>query len=276
MLKEYRTDLFEQNNSDLIMYTEAKEVQLLRYYEPGPGVFIAESPNVIKRALDAGYEPISFLADKDAWNDELKNICSVISTDKDIPVYIAPHEDISKMTGFPMTKGLLAALRRNKLPSITELLDEIPDARRIVVMEDVMNPTNLGAMYRGAAALNMDAIILTKACTDPLYRRASRVSMGTVFQIPWTIAEEDEIRKNLKDKGYKTVAMALRHDTIDIRDSSLKNEGKLAIYMGSEGPGLKEDTIDSCDYTVKIPMSHEVDSLNVASAAAIAFWELGQ
>ena len=213
--------------SQLDIYARIPEVQLLHFHEPGPGIFIAESPNVVKRALTAGYE----------------------------------------------------AMGRRKLPSIREVC---AGARRIAVLENVVNPTNIGAVFRSAAALNMDAVLLTPGCSDPLYRRASRVSMGTVFQVPWTFFDEkkecwpEEGRKILRELGFKTAAMALKEDSVSLDDPVLKEEEKLAVVLGTEGDGLAPQTIAGCDYTVMIPMSHGVDSLNVASASAVAFWELGR
>lgn len=266
---------------ELDVYARLSEVQLLRYNEPDLGLFICESPKVITRALDAGYTPISILVEEKEIKDEVSEIierCEKISTN--IPVYTADYDTLSQLTGFNLTRGMLCCMKRNILPSVEEI---IKNARRIAVMEDVVNPTNVGAIFRSAAALNMDAILLTPACSNPLYRRAARVSMGTVFQAPWTIFEHgpsDDITESyiteLKNHGFKTVAFALRDDSISIDAPILAKEDKLAIILGTEGEGLKDSTLASCDYTVKIPMSHNVDSLNVAAASAIAFWELGK
>lgn len=268
-------EIFDLKNPELDMYSAANENLLLHYYEPEQGVFIAESPNVIIRALDAGYEPISFLSELEASENEL-----VKRMEKyDVPQYVAEKAVLKNLTGYPMTRGALCALRRRELVDANEL---IKNARRIVVLEDVMNPTNLGAIFRSAAALNMDAILLTHGCTDPLYRRAARVSMGTVFQIPWTYLDKKNCQwpndgiEWLHQNGFKTVAMALREDSVNIDDAALMGEEKLAIIMGTEAFGLSDETIDSSDYTVMIPMSHGVDSLNVAAASAIAFWQLGK
>ena len=272
------TDL---NIPELDIYARLSEVQLLHYNEPDLGIFICESPKVITRALDAGYTPISILVEEKEIKDEVLEIIERCdSLHKDMPIFTADHETLSQLTGFNLTRGMLCAMKRNPLPSVSELLKS---TRRIAVMEDVVNPTNVGAIFRSAAALNMDAILLTPACSNPLYRRAARVSMGTVFQAPWTICtngpSEDENESyitELKNLGFKTVAFALRDDSISIDDPILASEEKLAIILGTEGEGLKGSTLASCDYTVKIPMSHGVDSLNVAAASAIAFWELGK
>ena len=271
---------------ELDVYARLSEVQLLRYNEPDLGLFICESPKVIMRALDAGYEPISVLVEEKEIKDEVLEIIercdSLYKTNnkEDFPVYTATYDVLSQLTGFNLTRGMLCCMKRNTLPSVEEI---IKNARRVAVMEDVVNPTNVGAIFRSAAALNMDAILLTPACSNPLYRRAARVSMGTVFQAPWTIFEygpsEDATQSyvtELKNHGFKTVAFALRDDSISIDDPCLASEEKLAIILGTEGEGLQDSTLASCDYTVKIPMSHGVDSLNVAAASAIAFWELGK
>ena len=272
------TDL---NIPELDVYARLSEVQLLRYNEPDLGLFICESPKVITRALDAGYMPISILVEEKEIKDEVLEIIERCdSLYENIPVYTADYDTLAQLTGFNLTRGMLCCMRRNALPSVEEI---VKNARRIAVMEDVVNPTNVGAIFRSAAALNMDAILLTPACSNPLYRRAARVSMGTVFQAPWTIFErgpsEDASQSyvtELKKHGFKTVAFALRDDSISIDDPILASEEKLAIILGTEGDGLQDSTLATCDYTVKIPMSHGVDSLNVAAASAIAFWELGK
>lgn len=251
------------------------EVQLLRSREPQPGIFIAESAKVILRALDAGYTPISLLAEHSRLEQcagELIRRCP------DIPVYTASSDVLEKLTGYCLTGGVLCAMNRRKLPTIQEIC---AGARRIAVLENVQNPTNVGAIVRSAAALNIDAVILTRGCSDPLYRRAARVSMGTIFQIPWTFADKrlswplDGISL-LHELGFRTAAMALKNDSVSINDPRLRAEEKLAIVLGAEGDGLSESTIAECDYTVRIPMSQGVDSLNVAAASAVAFWQLGQ
>ena len=257
---------------ELDIYARLNETQLFRYYEPEPGLFIAESPKVIERALNAGYEPVSFLVEKKHIEGEAKDVLARCSG---IPVYTAESDILTQLTGFQLTRGALCAMRRRALPSLTEICS---GARRIAVLEQVMNPTNIGAIFRSAAALNMDAVILTPGCSDPLYRRASRVSMGTVFQIPWTIADNwpQPVMSQLKQLGFKTAAMALSDNSVSIDDEQLMSEEKLAIILGTEGDGLAETTIADCDYTVKIPMTHGVDSLNVAAASAVAFWQLGK
>ncbi len=273
--------IVDLNIPELDVYAHLSEVQLLRYHEPDLGLFICESPKVITRALDAGYTPISILVEEREIKDEVLDIIERCDTlYKDIPVYTADYDTLSQLTGFNLTRGMLCCMKRNALSSVS---DVIKNARRVAVMEDVVNPTNVGAIFRSAAALNMDAILLTPACSNPLYRRAARVSMGTVFQAPWTFFEHgpaDEIENSyiteLQKLGFKTVAFALRDDSISIDDPLLAKEEKLAIILGTEGEGLKDSTLASCDYTVKIPMSHGVDSLNVAAASAIAFWELGK
>ena len=263
------------DHPELVIYTQHSEKQLATIYEPKEGLFIAESPKVIERALDAGYEPVSFLAEK----GQLKEAEDIFDRIEDVPVYIAPDEQLAELTGYHLTRGLWCAMRRRVLPTLEEVCR---DARRIVILEEVVNPTNVGALFRCAAALGMDAVILTGGCSDPLYRRASRVSMGTVFQIPWIMLSKkdsvwpEQAMKTLKEMGFKTAAMALREDSVGIDDPQLNREEKLAIVLGTEGDGLAGDTIADCDYTVMIPMAHGVDSLNVAAAGAVAFWQLGR
>ena len=258
---------------ELDIYARLSEVQLLRYREPKLGIFIAESPKVIDRALDAGYEPISFLMEERHVASQAKDL---LERCPDVPVYVAKLEVLVQLTGFQMTRGMLCAMYRKPLPSVEEICE---NARRIVVLEDVVNPTNVGAIVRSAAALNMDGILFTSACSNPLYRRAIRVSMGTVFQIPWTIMEAadwpERGMQTLHELGFRTAAMALREDSVSIDDPALLAEEKLAVVLGTEGDGLAAQTIADCDYTVRIPMSHGVDSLNVAAASAVAFWQLG-
>ena len=259
---------------ELDIYARYSEVQLLRINEPKPGIFIAESPKVVERALDAGYEPISMLVEHKHIETQAKEL---IARCGDIPVYTAEYDVLTKLTGFALTRGMLCAMKRRTLPTVEEVCS---NTRRIAVLENVVNPTNVGAIFRSAAALHMDAVLLTPGCSNPLYRRAMRVSMGTVFQVPWTIFPEKEKwpedgMATLQRLGFKTAAMALRNDTVNIDDPDLMSEEKLAIVLGTEGDGLCEDTIANCDYTVKIPMAHGVDSLNVAAASAVAFWQLG-
>ena len=259
---------------ELNIYARYSEVQLLRINEPNPGIFIAESPKVVERALDAGYEPISMLVEHKHIETQAKEL---IARCGNIPVYTAEYDVLTKLTGFALTRGMLCAMTRRTLPTVEEVCS---NARQIAVLENVANPTNVGAIFRSAAALHMDAVLLTSGCSNPLYRRAMRVSMGTVFQVPWTIFPEKEKwpedgMATLQRLGFKTAAMALRNDTVNIDDPGLMSEEKLAIVLGTEGDGLCEDTIANCDYTVKIPMAHGVDSLNVAAASAVAFWQLG-
>lgn len=294
---------------ELQIYYNLNEAQLFHYFEPKPGIFIAESPKVIKRALDAGCVPMSFLMEKKHVKTQAKEILArceklqsqdIKQTDKmeaengnssmaaehdipvctaecEIPVYIAEIEVLAKITGYQLTRGMLCAMYRPTLPSVEQICK---NARRVAILENVVNPTNVGAIFRSAAALGMDAVLLTSACAGPLYRRASRVSMGTVFQIPWTYFDKnacwpDGAMDVLHKLGYKTAAMALRDDSVSIDDEKMMAEEKLAIVLGTEGDGLADHTIADCDYTVKIPMTHGVDSLNVAAASAVAFWQLG-
>ena len=257
---------------ELEVYIDKKEVQLLHYYEPEPGIFIAESPNVILRALEAGYESLSLLMEKKPLDEKEREILDRCG---EIPVYTASLEVLTRITGYQLARGMLCAMRRKALPSLKEICE---GKRRIAILENVVNPTNVGAIFRSAAALSMDAVLLTKGSSDPLYRRAVRVSMGCVFQIPWTIMDAgdwpERIMQELRSMGYRTAAMALKEDSVSLRDERLKKEEKLAIVLGTEGDGLAGRTIADCDYTVMIPMTHGVDSLNVAAASAVAFWEL--
>ena len=261
---------------ELQVYTSLNEAQLLHYYEPAPGIFIAESPKVIERALEFGCEPISLLMEQKDFDTRGKNI---IAKCKNIPVYTAKIEVLEQITGYKLARGMLCAMHRPAMPSAEEVCK---NARRIAVLENVVNPTNVGAIFRSAAALNMDAVLITPSCCDPLCRRAVRVSMGTVFQVPWaqigtTPADWPEHgMAQLHALGFKTAAMALSDRSVSIDDNALAAEPKLAIVLGTEGDGLAHSTIAACDYTVKIPMSHGVDSLNVAAASAVAFWQLGR
>lgn len=255
---------------ELDIYARLSEVQLLNRADPENALFIAESPNVIERALNAGCAPVSFLMERKHVEGKGREILARCG---DVPVYAAELDVLIQLTGFHLTRGMLCAMRRPKLPSVEEVC---AGARRIAVLENVMNPTNIGAIFRSAAALNMDAVLLTSAGSDPLYRRAVRVSMGTVFQVPWTYLEdENSWPEQLHALGFKTAAMALREDSVRLDDPRLLAEEKLAIVLGTEGDGLAADTIAHCDYTVRIPMSHGVDSLNVAAASAVAFYQLG-
>ena len=252
----------------LDIFARKTENQLLNREHPEEGIFIAESPKVVERALDAGYAPVAVLVEDRHIDGEAKEILERVG---DIPVYTASFEILKQLTGFPLTRGVLCAMRRKELPPLEEIL---AGATRIAVLENVMNPTNVGAIFRSAAALGMDAVLLTPGSSNPLYRRSIRVSMGTVFQVPWTFAPEDW-QEALKKLGFATAALALREDTLSIRDPRLAQEEKLALVLGTEGDGLADTTITDCDYTVKIPMTHGVDSLNVAAASAVAFFQLG-
>ena len=267
---------------DLEIYSKLSEPELYHYREPDKGLFIAESPNVIDRALEAGYKPVSMLIDTKEITKNAAHILERIGIlpGKTIPVFTASEGVLRKLTGFPLTRGCLCAMERRELPSIQET---IKDASRVAILEEVVNPTNVGAIFRSAAALGMDAVLLTHGCSDPLYRRAIRVSMGTVFQIPWTFLGN---RRDpgwpqpgldlLHRSGFKTAALALKKESVSISDPLLLEEPKLAVVLGTEGEGLAAETIADCDYTVMIPMYHGVDSLNVAAAGAVAFWQLGK
>ncbi len=253
---------------ELDVYARLSEAQLLNRDCPEKGMFIAESPKVIERALDAGYEPVSCLMEKSHIDGEGKPILATIG--ENVPVFCAEFDVLTQLTGFKLTRGMLCAMKRKKLRPVSEVCK---DKSRIVVLDQVMNPTNVGAIIRSAAALGMDAVVLTPGCSDPLYRRAARVSMGTVFQIDWTFADDNGL-DTIRKLGFRTVAMALKDDSVSIDDSRLMQEEKLAVIMGTEGDGLSDSTISACDYTVKIPMYHGVDSLNVAAASAVAFYQL--
>ena len=259
---------------ELDVYARLTETQLRNRLEPEKGIFIAESPKVIRRALDAGCKPLSLLMERkhiDGQGAEIIARCG------DIPLYTADREVLESLTGYTMTRGILCAMSRPKLPTLEEVLK---DAKRVAILEGIVDSTNIGAIFRSAAAMHIDVVLLTPTCCDPLCRRAVRVSMGTVFQIPWTrIGDCKEQWPNpglqwLNDLGFKTAAMALSEDAVTIEDLNLMAEEKLAIILGTEGDGLSDQTIAQCDYTVCIPMSHDVDSLNVAAASAVAFWQL--
>lgn len=275
------------NALELDVYARLTEAQLLNKDHPEDGMFIAESPKVIGRALDAGYTPVSVLVEQRHLeeNDETRQVLRRYEN-TDIPIYTADFDVLAKLTGFKLTRGMLCVMRRRPLQNYLELC---AGKSRIAILENVMNPTNVGAIFRSAAALHMEAVLLTPGCSDPLYRRASRVSMGTVFQVPWTfIQDENEIRcqreifwpkqaiTKLKQMGYKTAALALTDDSVSIDDPNLMQEERLAVILGTEGDGLMKETMELCDYTVKIPMAQGVDSLNVAAASAVAFWQLGK
>ena len=262
------TEITDFSAPELDIYARLTEVQLLNREFPEKGLFIAESPKVIGRALDAGYEAVSCLMEKRHINGEGKEILARI---KDVPVYCAEADVLTQLTGFKLTRGMLCAMKRKALPDVKEICK---NKSRIVILDKVMNPTNVGAIIRSAAALGMEAVLLTPGCSDPLYRRAARVSMGTVFQIEWTFLPNYSL-DDIKALGFKTVAMALKDNSLSISDSRLTDEKKLAVVMGTEGDGLSAETISDCDFTVKIPMHHGVDSLNVAAASAVAFYQLG-
>lgn len=298
----------------LSVYKDLNESQLRHYYEPDGGVFIAESLKVIERAFTFGCKPESVLLEKEKLDsDEYRRVVELVASDSnnkadnskdkevednkedkedkegDIPIYVAEQMELSKITGYNLTGGILAVMRR---PDLKSVLNVIAGCTRIAILDTVVNPTNIGAIFRSAAAFNVEAILLTKGCCDPLSRRAIRVSMGNVFQIPWTYLDSNEdeyndererqaglVKENfdlLHEKGFKTAAMALKEDSIKLDDERLKKEEKLAIIMGNEGDGLSDAAIAMSDYKVIIPMAHEVDSLNVAAASAVAFWELAR
>lgn len=263
---------FDDNRLDV--YARLTENQLRCREKPENALFIAESPKVIERALDGGFEPVSLLMEGKHIDGQAKD---VIARCGDVPVFTSTLDVLTKLTGFQLTRGVLCAMRRRPLPTLNEVC---AGAKRIAVLENIMNPTNVGAIFRSAAALGMDAVLLTPACSDPLYRRSVRVSMGTVFQIPWTYIGEEisdwpvKGLEKLNEMGFKTAAMALSDNSVSIDDEALMAEDKLAVILGTEGDGLADETIADCDYTVKIPMYHDVDSLNVAAASAVAFWQL--
>ena len=267
------------NREELSPYVAKSEAELLHYYEPAEGIFIAETANVIIRALDAGYEIESLLVEEERLEIEAPAVWAKIEElyGKEklsgLPIFVAPHEVINKMTGYNLVRGLCAVMRRKPLQSVSDFLEA---KNRIVILYDVVNPTNVGAIIRSAAALGMDGVILTSNCVNPLARRASRVSMGTVFQVPWTVASAEEIDKELKEKNYTTLAMALTENSIAPDSEELKGKEKIAVYLGTEGEGLPKNVIESSDYRIMIPMMHGVDSLNVASAAAVICWELAK
>ena len=271
-------DIENLEDPNLDVYARIPERQLLTINEPNPGLFIAESFKVLDRALAAGYEPISVLVEKSRLAMLEDSAIKPLLDSEAIPVYSASEEVLDKMTGYHLTGGCLCAMKRKPPEPLKPFLDKF---HRIVILENVMNPTTIGAIFRSAAALGMDAVLLTTSCADPLYRRAIRVGMGTVFQIPWTFIDSSKELSwpgngidLLHECGFKLASMALRKESVDITDPTLKSEDKLAVIMGSEGEGLLDETIDRSDYVIKIPMAHGVDSLNVAAASALAFWEL--
>ena len=262
-------EIIDFSDPALDVYARLTEAQLMNRFDPSKAMFIAESPKVIHRALDGGYEPVSMLMER---KDIDGSAADILTRCPDIPVYTADEELLCNLTGYHLTRGVLCAMKRPPLPTLEQTLQ---GAKRVAVLDNVQNPTNVGAILRSAAALGMDAVLLTPGCSDPLYRRAARVSMGTVFQIPWTFFPEGKPwYEQLRELGFKSAALALKDDTLSIDDPRLVAEKKLALVLGSEGDGLSDAAIDGCDYTVKIPMYHGVDSLNVAAASAVAFWEL--
>lgn len=267
-------EITDFNAPELDVYARLTENQLLNRHEPEKGIFIAESPKVVERALNAGYRPISLLLERKHIQGEA---AEVVSRCKDLPIYTADFNVLTRLTGFQLTRGVLCAMHRPPLPTVAEVC---ADASRIAILENVVNPTNVGAIFRSAAALGFDAILLTPACSNPLYRRAIRVSMGTVFQIPWTYLGNEVSEttptdlSTIKKSGFQTVAMALTDNSVSIDDPSLGSAEKLAVILGTEGEGLADATIESCDFTAKIPMAAGIDSLNVAAASAVAFWQL--
>ena len=278
---DIKTDNGIADIPELQQYISLNETQLLHFYEPDIGLFIVESPMVIERALAAGYEPVSFVMIDTLAEEMCRKVGELIKdrpwSQKEIPVYVADYETIAGFTGVNITRGILSVMKRTEL---SEISDIISGKKRIAVFDDVENPTNVGAMFRSAAALGIEAVIIAGTSSDPLYRRASRVSMGTVFQIPWTKTDKNRVRGTadyidvLHESGFKTVAMALSDNSVNIDDEDIKQEEKLAIILGNEGFGLSEEVIKASDYVVKIPMREGVDSLNVAAASSIAFWEI--
>ncbi len=259
---------------ELDAFARLTEAQLRNRLEPEKGIFIAESPKVIRRALQAGYEPVSLLTERKHLGGQAKDLVATLG---DVPVYTADDDLLEGLTGYALTRGVLCAMRRRPLPTVEELCK---DARRIAVLESIVDATNVGAIFRSAAALCIDAVLVTPTCCDPLYRRAARVSMGTVFQVPWTRIGEtaadwpEQGMARLRALGFRTAAMALSDDSLSVEDPSLRDVEKMAIILGTEGDGLSADTIADCDHVVRIPMREGVDSLNVAAASAVAFWEL--
>ena len=267
-------ELTDLARPELDVFVRLTEAQLRSRLEPEKGIFIAESPKVIARALDAGCKPVSLLMERRHIDGDAREILGRCG---DIPVYTGDGSLLAELTGYALTRGVLCAMRRPQLPAVEELCT---NARRVAVLEGIVDTTNVGAIFRSAAALGMDAVLLTPTCCDPLNRRAVRVSMGTVFQVPWTRLGSDAGQwpqpglTRLRELGFRTAAMALSDNSVTIEDPRLLAEDKLAIILGTEGDGLAPATIAGCDYTVRIPMSHQVDSLNVAAASAVAFWQL--
>ena len=276
--------LDDLNGADLDPYVRLNEAQLFHALEPDPGLFIAESPKVIERALRAGYQPASLLVEEKALTRDLADLDHEMAANQtsglgQTPIYVANSKLLRQLPGYNLLRGALAAMHRVKRLELADFLATMAEHPRIAVLESVVNPANIGAIFRSAAALGIDGVIVTSDSADPFYRRSSRVAMGTVFQVPWTYVDAKTWQHAgidlLHQAGYQTAAMALRHNTVSIDDPKLTAVDRLAIIMGSEGPGIKEATIEQSDFTIKIPMAPGVDSLNVAAASALAFWELG-
>lgn len=264
-------ELDDLSRPELAPFARLTEAQLRNRRDPEQGLFIAESPKVIKKALDAGCQPVSLLMERRHIDGQGRGL---LARCEGVPVYTGDRELLAQLTGFALTRGILCAMRRPALPEVSALC---ASARRLAVLDGIVDPANVGAIFRSAAALGMDGVLLTPSCCDPLYRRAARVSMGAVFQIPWCRLDRDQAGwpSLLQEQGFKTAALALRDDALPIDAPALAREPRLALVLGTEGDGLSEPVIQNCDYTVLIPMSHGVNSLNVAAASAVAFWQLG-
>ena len=265
-------DITRADDTSIDVYVSCSEPQLRHYRDPEGGVFIAESCKVIGRALDGGMKPESVLVSAAVFDKE--EVASLLARVGDVPVYRAPSDVMEKITGYHLTGGILCSMTRPELPVASSILDASAPRSRIAVLENIVNPTNVGAVFRSAAAFNIDAVLLTEGTCDPLERRAMRVGMGTMFQLPWTFIGKEDVCGTLRSLGYKTAALALVNDSLTLDNPVLKDEPRLAVLIGNEGNGLTEETISGADYKVIIPMSHEVDSLNAAAASAVAFWEL--
>ena len=265
-------DITSVDDTSISVYVSLSEPQLRHYRDPDGGIFIAESCKVIGRALDGGMKPESFLVNAAVFEKEEVNV--LLARAGEVPVYRAPADVMESITGYHLTGGILCSMTRPELPTASSILDLSAPKSRIAVLENIVNPTNVGAVFRSAAAFNIDAVLLTEGTCDPLERRAMRVGMGTMFQLPWTYIGREDVCGTLRSLGYKTAALALVDDSFPLDSPILKDEPRLAVLIGNEGNGLTAETIDSADYKVIIPMSHEVDSLNAAAASAVAFWEL--
>lgn len=265
-------DITRADDTSIDVYVSCSEPQLRHYRDPEGGVFIAESCKVIGRALDGGMKPESVLVSAAVFDKE--EVASLLARVGDVPVYRAPSDIMEKITGYHLTGGILCSMTRPELPEASSILDASAPRSRIAVLENIVNPTNVGAVFRSAAAFSIDAVLLTEGTCDPLERRAMRVGMGTMFQLPWTFIGKEDVCGTLRSLGYKTAALALVDDSLTLDNPVLKDEPRLAVLIGNEGNGLTEETISGADYKVIIPMSHEVDSLNAAAASAVAFWEL--